>query len=58
MGDYGPSKCRKLSSKQKILGPYSPTILKNIPCLLVFSPLTSEEACEKSNQWLWKEKLC
>ena len=24
----------------------------------VFSPLTSAEACEKSSQWLWKEKLC
>ena len=24
----------------------------------VFSPLTSEEACEKSSPWLWKEKLC
>ena len=24
----------------------------------VFSPLTSAEACEKSNRWLWKEKLC
>ena len=24
----------------------------------VFSPLTSAEACGKSSQWLWKEKLC
>ena len=24
----------------------------------VVSPLTSAEACEKSSQWLWKEKLC
>ena len=24
----------------------------------IFSPLTSAEACEKSSQWLWKEKLC
>ena len=24
----------------------------------VFSPLTSEEACEKSSRWLRKEKLC
>ena len=24
----------------------------------VFSTLTSVEACEKSSQWLWKEKLC
>ena len=23
----------------------------------VFSPLTSAEACGKSSQWLWKEKL-
>ena len=24
----------------------------------IFLPLTSAEACEKSSQWLWKEKLC
>ena len=24
----------------------------------VFSPLSSAEACEKSSQWLWKERLC
>ena len=24
----------------------------------VFLPLTSAKACEKSSQWLWKEKLC
>ena len=23
-----------------------------------FSPLFPAEACEKSSQWLWKEKLC
>ena len=25
---------------------------------IVFSPLTSAEACEKSSRWLWKDKLC
>ena len=24
----------------------------------LFTPLTSAEACEKSSQWLWNEKLC
>ena len=36
-----------------VWSPVEATFLSN-----VFSPLTSAEACEKSSQWLWKEKLC